>query len=313
MRSPSGMRGIFCAGRNSLEVGVYMYKINQFTEDDLEFYQLQDLSAGSNVVVCPERGGIILTFTCNGEELLYLNEATVRNREANIRGGIPVLFPICGQLMNDEYVLNGQLYKMKNHGFARIYPWEVVESCTDDGAAITLRFTSNETTKEIYPYDFELLFEYKLKGSELTIQQNYHNRSSTAMPMYAGFHPYFNTNTKSVTYTVSVEKYLDYQGLEIKEFHGQYDFSNRNDAILLMDVKDQAVSFGMDANGEKRIHLSFGSEFKHIAIWSQAGEEYLCVEPWMGKMNDLNDVEQVRHVEPGGVLETEFRITFEGE
>ena len=76
----------------------------------------------------PERGGIIIGYGVEGTELLYLNNETFQDEEANVRGGIPILFPISGQLENGEYEWEGISYTMKNHGFARNMPWEVIET-----------------------------------------------------------------------------------------------------------------------------------------------------------------------------------------
>jgi galactose mutarotase-like enzyme len=284
-----------------------MYQVISYTENEIQYYKLMDLHTNSYVVVYPERGGIILQYNINGEDLLFLNEKTVKNPEENIRGGIPILFPICGQLKNDEYILNEKTYKMKNHGCARNYPWEVLGTDSENGASIILRLVSNEETKEIYPFDFGLTFEYKLVDGKLTINQTYLNKSNTTMLMYSGFHPYFNITNKELNFEVNADEYLDYQDQQIKLLEGNtIDFSSRNEAVLLLDVKDNHIVFPL---GDKKVKLEFGDEFKHIALWSQVGESFICIEPWMGKMNDMNDLAQVRLLEQGESLNTEISIS----
>ena len=39
----------------------------------------------------------------------------------------PVLFPIVGKLIDDEYILNDKTYKMSQHGFARDCDFELIK------------------------------------------------------------------------------------------------------------------------------------------------------------------------------------------
>ena len=40
-------------------------------------------------------------------------------------GQSPVLFPIIGRLFDDSYALDGNVYSMPKHGFARKLPWKL--------------------------------------------------------------------------------------------------------------------------------------------------------------------------------------------
>jgi galactose mutarotase-like enzyme len=59
--------------------------------------------------------------------MLYLDVERFANPELSIRGGVPILFPICGNLPDNCYTYNGQQYTLKQHGFGRYLPWEVTE------------------------------------------------------------------------------------------------------------------------------------------------------------------------------------------
>jgi len=77
---------------------------------------LQSDDKTSWLKVIPERGGIITSLGLQSKELLFLNETTLHDKQKNIRGGIPILFPISGQLTNGQYEWNGTVFKMRNHG-----------------------------------------------------------------------------------------------------------------------------------------------------------------------------------------------------
>ena len=114
-----------------------------------------------------------------------------------IRGGIPILFPICGNLPDNIFYYQDQEYHLKQHGFARDMPWQVLGQSTNDLAKIILCLKSYSQTLEVYPFEFELIFSYELQGNKLVINQSYENKSSSKMPFSCGFHPYFNCDDKS--------------------------------------------------------------------------------------------------------------------
>ena len=176
-----------------------MYEIRRYKDGQYEVYELVDSRAKAWVKAAPERGGIIIGYGVEGTELLFLNNETFQDEQANVRGGIPILFPISGQLENGQYEWEGISYTMKNHGFARNMPWEVIETgATNDGAFMTIRLKSNEETKKSYPFDFEVIYTYRLKDGKLSIEQEYRNESDVEMPIYPGFHPYFKTSEKDL-------------------------------------------------------------------------------------------------------------------
>ncbi|WLR61556.1 aldose epimerase family protein [Guptibacillus hwajinpoensis] len=280
-----------------------MYEIKQSVMDGYTIYHLINCDTYSEVRIAPERGGMVIGYKSYGEELLYLNEETFSDTEANVRGGIPVLFPICGQLEEKQYRLNGVVYTMKNHGFARNLPWDVIESSTEDGAQITLQLKSNRETKESFPFDFELRFTYTLKYNELIIKQSYSNHSSEIMPFYAGFHPYFHSEHKNLVYQADAKDYFDYNDGEEKPFYGEIALTGKREAVALKHADDHQIKFDL-AQMNQRITMSYGSEFKYAVLWTEQNKGFVCIEPWMVKMNDFNEKEDLQFVKPGETMNT---------
>lgn len=100
----------------------------------------------------------------------------------SVRGGNPILFPLCGNLPNDTYNVDGKDFKIKQHGFARELAWTATQQSDDGKASLTVELDSNDQTKLVYPFDFHLAFTYQLQGNTLEIHQEYQNLSSTPMP-----------------------------------------------------------------------------------------------------------------------------------
>jgi galactose mutarotase-like enzyme len=128
-------------------------------------YTLSDQTTKTSLEVIPERGGIVTRWRVQGQEIFYLDVPRLTDPTLTVRGGIPILFPICGNLPANTYTLNGQSYTLKQHGFARELPWEVVDQATDDRASITLSLTSNDQTRAVYPFDFQLLLPIRWRAT----------------------------------------------------------------------------------------------------------------------------------------------------
>lgn len=285
-----------------------MYNVKIVDDPKYKVYELEDTVTNSWVKVAPERGGIIFSYGVEGEEIFYLNEETFYDTEKNIRGGNPILFPMAGQLTGGAYEWNGKKYTMKNHGFARDAAWEVMDRDTDNRAVLTLRLTSNEQTKQSFPFDFEVEFTYVLEKGKLTIQQKYHNRGNEPMPMYPGFHPYFKISEKNLSYDTDAKKYYDYNDGEVKEFTGTVDLTHLKESIVFLDAKQTSISFPI---GKKRMKLEYGKEFKYIVLWTESGKEFICVEPWMALTDEFNRKEEFVMINGQESLETAFSIQLE--
>ncbi|HEY9848620.1 MAG TPA: aldose epimerase [Leptolyngbyaceae cyanobacterium] len=72
-------------------------------EQQYKTYVLSDQTAQSEIEVVPERGGIITKWCYQGQEILYLDAERFANPNLSVRGGIPILFPICGNLPDNTY------------------------------------------------------------------------------------------------------------------------------------------------------------------------------------------------------------------
>ncbi|WP_035155646.1 aldose epimerase [Cohnella thermotolerans] len=284
------------------------YRVSSYT-DQYRIYELTETSTDSSVQICPERGGIVIGCKLNGEQLLYLDRATFLDPKANIRGGIPVLFPICGQLAGGEYEWEGVTYKMRNHGVSRTAVWEVAEQNADGQASLTLVQRSDAQTLASYPFDFELRFTYRLKDGKLDILQSYRNLSDRPMPVQAGFHPYFATgDAKKLAYESDAAKLLDYNDGEVKTFDGTVDLSGLVESVALLDARTPSIAFPLGDKGT--VKLDYSEAFRTVVLWSVQGKPFICVEPWTAPNEALNRKEGLLMVAPGEALKLELGISY---
>lgn len=286
------------------------YSVRSYTET-YQMYELTEPGTVSRVVVCPERGGIVIGCQLHGHELFYLDQSTFEHPTANIRGGNPILFPVCGQLINQTYEWDGQSYSMANHGVARTSVWEVVGTSEDGEASVTIRLRSNEETLASYPFEFELLFTYALKDGKLHTRQQYRNLSTDkAMPFYAGFHPYFALDGgKKLVYETDTTEYLDYNDMKVKPFEGEFDLEGLVESVTLLNAKKREIAFPV-AEGV-RVRMTYDDIFKYVQLWSVNGKPFVCVEPWMAMTYELNRQEELVMLEAGDELSATLTIACE--
>src|SRR5258708_2033571 len=98
---------------------------------------------------------MVTRFSVDGEDVLFLDEATLADATKNVRGGVPILFPIAGKLAPDT--LPGATVPLKQHGFARNLSWSVVEAARD---RVTLGLDADDATRAAFPHDFALRYTY---------------------------------------------------------------------------------------------------------------------------------------------------------
>ena len=123
--------------------------------------------SGDLLRVVPERGGLVTGWRCKGKELIYLDLERFLDPAQSVRGGIPILFPICGGLPDNTLPLPQGNFPLGQHGFARQLPWQL--TALEDGQGIALELKDSETTLTSYPFSFLLRLELRLVPGALEI------------------------------------------------------------------------------------------------------------------------------------------------
>ena len=272
-------------------------------------YCLSDQTNQAYLEVVPERGGIITSWRVQGQELLYLDAERFANPELTVRGGIPILFPICGNLPNNTYTHNGQTYTLKQHGFARDLPWQVADQVTQDGVSITLVLNSNTQTLAMYPFEFQVAFTYQLQGDTLVIQQRFTNQSDQPMPFSVGLHPYFVTSDKTqLQFDIPATELLDQRSQAVESFSNQFDFERDEIDVAFRELSRRSAT-ASDRSQGVQLTLAYESPYSTVVFWTVKGKEFYCLEPWTAGRNALNTGDRLTHLAPGSSLETTVRLT----
>jgi galactose mutarotase-like enzyme len=259
--------------------------------------QLADERSDSCVTVAPERGALVTSFRVAGRELLYLDETTLADATKNVRGGIPVLFPSPGKLDADSWQTAGRHGQMKQHGFARNLAWSMSARGAPGAAEITLSMTSNAATLAQYPWEFQADLSFTLAAAALRIALRVHNRSASPLPFAFGLHPYFHVLDKAHAHIEShATRAFDNVTKRVQPFQG-FDLTANELDLHLLDHGSSRATLQL-ADGAS-IQISASQDLSWWVVWTVAGKDYVCLEPWTAPGNALNSGERLLWIEPG--------------
>ena len=231
---------------------------------------------------CPSRGGIITNWVVNNQQILYFDQKRFLDKSQSIRGGIPILFPICGNLENKS-LFGDDFLDLMQHGFARDQEWNYGFNHFKKTLSLTL--SDNEITRRYYPYFFELRIEIALSIETLKFNIEIFNKSNIAMPVNFGLHPYFNiSNFNNV-------KFLEYSKCCLNQKNNNLIKTKnllRNaykgiDLLMYSSGKTSFIDYGL----KRKITLINPSPFDISVLWSDPPRQMVCMEPWTSPRNSL--------------------------
>jgi galactose mutarotase-like enzyme len=279
------------------------------SDDALETLHLEDEATGATVAVAPLRGGMVTRFAVGESPVLFLDEATLRDPNKSVRGGIPILFPIAGKLPGDRYDVGGRSFTMKQHGFARNLPWALLEESTRDGASVTLGLEASEATRAQYPFEFALQYTYRLRGDVLTVEQRIENRGDVPMPIQPGLHPYlFVTDTTKSAVRVDTDATHAHDNLTGRDvvLTAPIELAGREVDLFLLDHRPRETT--LHRPGFSRVRIAFGDDQAVLVVWTLPGRDFVCVEPWRARSGALAAGTAPR-IPPGGFESTTLALS----
>lgn len=276
--------------------------------EGLERWQLQ--SSLALVDVLPGRGALVSRWSVAGEELLYLDPATLVDRARSVRGGIPILWPNAGRLEGDRYALGGASYPLRQHGFARDHAWRVADcGAVGDEAFVVLTLEDDEASRACFPFAFRLRYELRLQGAQLSLAFEVANRSDRELPHAPGFHPYFALDDGAKDgFEVETDATWGIERPSGRPFAlGKPDFT----AVELdLHLQDHALPGTLLRRPSRRpIRVTWFDGFEAVVLWTLKGRDFVCVEPWAAQAGAFPAGEGVRRVPAGGVDRVEWSLS----
>ncbi len=246
---------------------------------------LFQLDQNNYIKFCPQRGGVITNWISDGKEILYFDEKRFIDKTKSIRGGIPILFPICGNLNTSSSVFGKDFLQLTQHGFARDLQWQY--SLNEKEKSLILTLNESKKTKKYYPFDFELKIEVFLKINYLEFEITIFNKTDNAMPINFGLHPYFNiSDFKNLEF---IDNPLNCQNQEKNILSNTLDeLKNVNLGVDLLMYSSGRSSF-RDKIFKREVTLNHPYPFDLGVIWSDPSRRMICLEPWTSPRNSFVD------------------------
>ncbi|MEE3678676.1 aldose 1-epimerase family protein [Bacillus safensis] len=211
----------------------------------------------------------------------------------------PVLFPIVGRLMNDQYKMDDQTFELTQHGFLRDVNFDLYEETEH---TVTFQYESRSRHMKQYPYEFTARIRYELLENGLKISWEIDHDGDDTMYFSIGGHPAFRVPLVegeqaadySLTLTPSTEHLpVQYElrnslvrekgkGIEIEPIQLRPELFQQ-DAMIFSHIN--RVSLTSRAGHGVEVDLT---GFPFVGIWSPYDQEkgtmapFVCIEPWYG-------------------------------
>lgn len=263
--------------------------------------------------------------TRSGEEFLWQGDPAFWGRRS------PVLFPIVGSVWNGEFRVDGELYSMNQHGFARDMEFELVD--TENENEVWFELSSNQETFAKYPFSFKLMIGYSLIGERISVMWRVENTDSREIAFQIGAHPAFNY--PGFNPADDIHGYFNIDG---RDLHAQVIERNgcigaeekmvaldddsmmtlgrdtfASDAIIFAGGQVRRVSM-LDRQKNPYLTLLFNSPV--VGLWSpKAGNApFVCIEPWWGRADrvgysgEFSDREYVNKLAAGQTFSAGYLI-----
>lgn len=246
-----------------------------------------ELKNGILTVKINETGAELKSAVKDGIELMWQGIPGIWS------GTSPLLFPICGGLKDNKYILKGKEYTIPKHGFAMNTLFEVESVC--DTSAVFLLKSDEETKFEGYPFKFELRVIYTLQESSIKVEYRVNNTDNQTMYFSIGSHEAYSTPTGIENYDVilSCKETLD----NVKTYGDLLSYSSNriikdsdiiplyekhffNNGIVFTNIKSKSVTLRNRMTGKSvKVDFPFAD---NLLLWHSYSAPFMCVEPWAG-------------------------------
>ena len=235
----------------------------------------------------------------------------------------PVLFPIVGTLMGNQYRYKNQSYSLPRHGFARDMEFEVMDKKANE---VLFSLKSNAQTQVNYPFDFELQIGYTLTDSILNIEYKIINKMDERMPFSIGGHPAFALPETFSSYSLEFEKPEELKSyvlendllspttvnitLSDKTLPLTYSLFEK-DALIFKSLNSKKISI---LESEHAILNFYFEDFENFGIWTKMNAPFICLEPWLGYSDltssngNIENKEGIQFVEANDIFKCSYSI-----
>ena len=248
----------------------------------------------------------------------------------------PVLFPIVGSVWEKCFRVDGKVYEMGQHGFARDMDFELVSAADTE---VWYRLKSSEKTLAAYPWPFVLEIGYRLEGNSVKVLWKVTNPGETEMYFQIGAHPAFNYpgyDPDAVDRGVVAFDRNDnlqrsgFKGKGCVDPQARFPIPLSDDGMLRLkrDTFDDIDTLMLENDQVHKVvflkndsspYLTVTFDAPVVAIWSppKRNAPFFCIEPWYGRCDradftgEFKDRDWVNALAPGATFAASYTITLD--
>jgi galactose mutarotase-like enzyme len=240
----------------------------------------------------------------------------------------PLLFPIIGEVKNQQIRVRGKVYPMLRHGVARDHGFAWIERSPQ---SCRLMQADTAETRARFPFAYRLTLTYTLRDADLDVALEIENPGDEVLACSIGGHPALHwpllpgVPKESHRLTFSADEPAPIRrlkdGLLLPDLRPSpirgrvLDLSERlfdEDAIILDKLASTSVRYAADKGPS--LEMSWDG-FRQLGIWSKPGSvPFLCIEPWYGYASPIDfdgeftDKPGLMHIPPGETRSFRYTI-----
>lgn len=220
----------------------------------------------------------------DNEELIWQKDEKIWNCQDIL------IFPIIDM---PDYKIDGQTYKCDTkHGFVRHMDFALKNHTAN---SLTLETVSTEETLKQFPFEFKLTATFLVVDRTFEAVYEIFNMSDGVMPYYFGLHPAFAAkNAKAevifekectpVLHLLSNKVVSDTRILPpLKSLVLSRQIFDKLQTVILSEYGNTEFCFKTESR-----EYDIECDSPSLAFWSRSNGDYICIEPWWGMADTLN-------------------------
>jgi aldose 1-epimerase len=250
----------------------------------------------SQCVLCPDRGGSIVRWTVDGQQMLRsLNDEAIASATPLMFASFP-LVPYSNRIGYAKFRWGGQTISIAPnfapephalHGIGWTMPWQI-----DEVAAHCCVLSIEHLANEHWPFAFSASQHFELTDSALKITATATNHEAQPVPLAFGHHPYFDRNGASLRFHADAVLMNGADGLPSESIlpDRQYDFT-QGDIVAGRDIDHCYTRW--DGHAEIRwegrpLALEIRADMQAAVVYIPAEGQDFCFEPVPHVNNAIN-------------------------
>ena len=159
-----------------------------------------------------------------------------------------------------------------------------------------------------------LLLNYNLEGNKALVSLTVINEGDTDMPFSFGYHPYFTASKlENVEFDIKCATCSDNAKGEQPAAPEKITLTRKEGAdnsVRLLTGVQFPMTLTDKGNGHK-VTVDADETFENGVLWQQDAESFVCMEPWNGWANSVNEEGKHEVLEPDEAMTSEWSITIE--